>query len=68
MPGDGRFNSLGRCKGTIRIGSFMRGTVLFTLRVTFLFVMFFTTRFKGHLRSTITITNRHFITDLLRSG
>ena len=35
MPADGRYSSLGKCIGTIRIGSFIRVTFLFALRVTF---------------------------------
>src|SRR6266851_1632301 len=52
MPADGRYSSLGRCKGTIRIGSFMRTTCLFVLRATFLSVLLLATRFTGHLHST----------------
>jgi hypothetical protein len=50
MPADGRYNSLGRFKGTIRMGSFMRVTFLLALGVTFSSVVFFETRFTGHLR------------------
>jgi len=48
MPAAGRYSSLGRCKGTIRIGSLMRGNFFFVLRVTFLFVMFSAARFHHH--------------------
>ena len=65
MPADGRYSSIGRCKGTILIGSFRRVIFLFALRVTLLFVVFLATRFTA-TSSTITITNRHFITEKLR--
>ena len=62
MPADGRYSSLGKCNGTIRIGSFIRVIFLFALRVTFLFVVFFAPRFTGHLRpsslSRIALRNR----------
>jgi hypothetical protein len=49
MPADGRYSSLGKCKGTIRIGSSMGKTLFFDRLVTFLSVGLFATRFTCHL-------------------
>src|SRR5215471_7449035 len=49
MPADGRYSSLGRCKGTIRMGSFKRTIFLTTLRLAFPFVVCFAARFTCHL-------------------
>src|SRR5216683_775534 len=67
MPADGRYSSLGRCKGTIRIGSFMRTTFLFVLRATFLSVLLLATRFTGHLYAIGSLGSSPPVTQCRRS-
>ena len=64
MPADGRYSSLGRCKGTIRIGSFSRGIFLALLLGTLVFVMFL--RFTVSPLFFITILNWGFHEELQR--
>src|SRR3954447_5066568 len=49
MPIDGRYISLGRCKGTMRMGSFVRVT-FFAFRMASLPALLLAARFIGHLR------------------
>src|SRR2546430_13699868 len=49
MPADGRYISLGKCRGTMRMGSFARVTFLLALRGTTPLTVVLATRFTSGL-------------------